>query len=75
MEDQPEKNKAEEPGVDYSKWKITVFESFEEAEEADNAYYRGLTPEQRFEHFYKLMARFFTFKGTLKGEKIVIDNK
>ena len=72
MEDKPDK-KAEEPEVAYNKKKITFFKSFEESEEADHAFYRNLSPEERFDIFYTLMHRFFDFKGTLRGSKIIID--
>lgn len=34
---------------------VRVFKSFEEAEAADRAYYRSLTPEQRLEILFELI--------------------
>lgn len=60
MNDKPEKNKAEEPAVEYKKNKtFRFFKSFEEAAEADYAFYRSLTPEQRLEIHFELSRRVF----------------
>jgi hypothetical protein len=36
---------------------VRVFRSFEEAEEADRAFYRSLTPEQRLDILLQLIAQ------------------
>lgn len=54
--------------------KITISNSFEDAEEAQLRYWTGLTPEQRFEGFYELMNPFYNFaKPNWAGKKIIID--
>ena len=35
---------------------VRVYESFEEAEKADRAYYRGLTPQLRLKLLFELVA-------------------
>ena len=68
-------NKVSEPEETYSgSKKITVSHSLEDAENSQLQYWAGLTPEQRFEDFYKLMARFYNFKKPdWTKMKIVID--
>ena len=54
--------------------KITISNSFEDADEAQLRYWAKLTPEQRFEGFYELMSRFYNFtKPNWAGKKIIID--
>ena len=43
----------------YRRNRISVFHSFEEAAEADYAYYRSLSPEQRMNIHYELTVRLF----------------
>lgn len=60
MNDKPEKNKAEEPAVEYKKNKtFRFFKSFEEEAEANYEFYRNLTHLERLEILYKLNCRFF----------------
>lgn len=55
--------------------KITFSASFEAAENMQIDYWAGLTPEQRFSHFYELMNRFYTFsKPDWKEKQIIIDS-
>jgi CRISPR-associated endonuclease Csn1 len=54
--------------------KITVTDSFEEAEESQIRYWAGLSPEQCFCDFHELMNRFYSFnRPDWKGKKIIID--
>jgi hypothetical protein len=54
-------DKVNEPIVEYgnaAKKRISFFNSFEEAAEADHEFYRNLTPLQRMEIHYELTLRF-----------------
>jgi hypothetical protein len=37
---------------------VQIFDSFEEAEQADRAYYRSLSPQQRLEILFELISRY-----------------
>jgi hypothetical protein len=69
---------AEEPEVEYDlspkpQGRLTVFRSFEEEQEAQLAYWRGLTPEQRFEQ-HRILS-FYVFGGYKKstGNRLTFD--
>jgi len=44
--------------------RIAVFQSHEEAERADRAYYRSLTPERRLEILLELVENYFHVSAT-----------
>jgi hypothetical protein len=68
-------NNAEEPKVTYSgSRRITFSDSFEEDRDYQVQHWAGLSPEQRFEEFYSLMTRFYSFtRPDWKAVKIVFD--
>lgn len=62
---------ANEPLVSYGK-RIVFYNSFEEENEAQIAYWRSLSPAERMEQFTKTMAGFFEHKApNWKGMKII----
>ena len=68
-------DKVNESDASYSaSRRITITNSFEEAENLQFDYWAGLTPEQRFMGFLELMKRFYTFvKPDWSTKKIIID--
>jgi len=70
-----EKNDLNEPHLRYSgARKITFTESFEAAEQEQVRHWAGLTPAQRFSHYYELMNRFYSLAAPKwSGTKIIID--
>ena len=46
---------------------LRVFDSFEEAEEADHRYYASLTPRERVDLVLDLVARYWESKGEATG--------
>ncbi len=71
----PDKSTVEEPSTTYpSSKKISVSNSFEESEHSELTFWAERTPAQRFEGFYELMSRFYTFvKPNWKSKKIIVD--
>jgi hypothetical protein len=58
MEDEAKNDQANEPGANYSTVNhnhVRVFNSFEEANEAQRAYWASLTPEELFANLRKLI--------------------
>lgn len=69
------KNELNEPHPSYTgAKKISFSESFEEAEQEQIAYWAGLSPSERFSHYYELMNRFYSStKPNWSGTMIIID--
>lgn len=70
-----EKNEINEPHLPYSGAKRIAFSDSPEAAEQEQVYFwAGLTPEQRFSHYYELMRRFYSFSAPKwSGTRIIID--
>jgi hypothetical protein len=64
-----------EPAIAYSgSKKISISNSLEESEHSELNFWANRTPAQRFEGFYELMSRFYTFvKPNWKSKKIIVD--
>jgi hypothetical protein len=60
--------KAEEPEVAYGNKRITFYNSFEEAEEADYKWLASLSPEQHLANAHKLIKS--VYKEQLKKNKL-----
>jgi hypothetical protein len=66
-------NKAEEPLIPYGKKRITFFNSFEEENEAQIAYWRILTPEQRLRQHYIISLEVFSGFEGYTGNRLTFD--
>jgi hypothetical protein len=59
-----EKDKAEEPQIEYSAKKITFFSSIEDSNKSDYQYYASLTPEQCLNIVYQIRVSLYPFLKT-----------
>jgi hypothetical protein len=74
MEDK-ENNKMEEPAITYGSLqnRLVFFASFEEEQEAQYAYWRSLSPEERLEQHRILSYYVFSSFEKYKGNRLIFD--
>ncbi|MBL0308560.1 MAG: hypothetical protein IPP77_02375 [Bacteroidetes bacterium] len=71
QDDKPDK--AEEPAADYSKKRLTFFNSFEEEQEAQISYWRGLKPIERMEQLRSITLYAFSHYEKYTGNRLTFD--